>query len=171
MPTAICPLPSGDGRFDARPMAPEEGEAATLAPWDYTGIYRKDRHQAIGGFDASISESWWQKLDYGMRAWFWGEEIRLHPALRMRYLEDPPAEDASPGPGYRRFYLKNLAVRRLGDSAKLSGKAWRSYLRTSGDSPAGARRERKEIREWVYRNRFRFVKDALDLAETWDWGD
>ena len=83
LPTVLSPLPGAGGTFEVQPSSAGAGEAATLAPWDYAGIYRKDKHLAIGGFDPRISESWWQKLDYGMRAWLWGEEIRVHPALKV----------------------------------------------------------------------------------------
>ena len=169
LPTVLGPLPGPGGTFDVQPSAAGSGEPATLAPWDYAGLYRKDKHLALGGFDHKIEESWWQKLDYGMRAWLWGEEIRVHSALRIGYLDEPPAEDASFGPGYRRFFLKNVAVRRPGDAGSLPRSRWRSYRRSSGESSGATREVWREIRAWVHENRYRFARDAAYLTETWEW--
>ena len=171
LPTLLGPLPGPGGAFDVRPCAAGSGESATLAPWDYAGIYRKDKHLALGGFDPRIEESWWQKLDYGMRAWLWGEEIRVHPSLKVGYLDEPPSEDASPGPGYRRFFLRNLAVKRTGDTGSLPRSRWRSYKRSSGDASGSSRVDWKDVRAWVHANRYRFMKDAAYLIETWEWDD
>ena len=170
LPTALGPLPGRGGAFDVQPTAAADGEVPTLVPWDYTGIYRKDKHLALGGFDPLIIEPWWQKLDYGMRAWLWGEEIRTHSALRVGYLKEMLPEDSTPGPGYPRFFLKNLAVRRRGDTGRLPRSRWWSYLRSSGDSAVATRELWLEIRAWVNANRFRFVRDATELTELWDWG-
>ena len=171
LPTAMAPMPGRGGSFDLQPTAAADGEAPTLVPWDYAGIYRKDKHLAIGGFDTRISDPWWQKLDYGMRAWLWGEEIRTHSALRVGYLDERPPEDSTPGPGYRRFFLKNLAVRRRGDIGRLPRSRWWLYLRSSGESAGATREIWKEIRIWVNTNRYRFVKDAAELTELWDWSE
>ena len=169
LPTLLGPLPGPGGSFDVRPYSAVSGESATLAPWDFAGIYRKDKHLALGGFDHRITESWWQKIDYGMRAWLWGEELRVHPSLKVGYIEEPPSEDASVGPGYRRFFFRNLAVRRLGDAGILPRSSWRSYRRSSGESAASAKQDWKDARFWVHENRYRFKRDAASLAETWEW--
>ncbi len=170
LPTAIGPVPGRNGSFETQPSAAGGREAPTLCVWDYSGIYRREKHLAIGGFDADILEPWWQKLEYGLRAWLWGEELRTHPALRVSYLDEPPSEDSSPGPGYRRFFLKTLAVKRRGDFARLPRSRWAAYRRSSGESASATRESFREIRRWVEANRFRFMIDAAQLTELWDWG-
>jgi hypothetical protein len=169
LPSAMAPVLSKDGRFDVHPMRPEGAEAPTVMPWDYAGIYNKERHFAIGGFDSAIPEPWWQKLEYGMRAWLWGEEIRTHSALKMGYMEEIPPEDTSVGSGYRRFFLKTLAVKRRGDSTRLPLSRWWLYLRTSGENSRAAKDSWKDVRHWVRSNRYRFTLDAAGLIELWDW--
>jgi len=171
IPTAVSPLPGKDGTFDVQPVAVADGEVPTLMPWDYTGIYRRDRHFGIGGFDSLIEEPWWQKLDYGMRAWLWGEEIRSHSALRMGYLGEKLPEDSTPGPGYRRFFLKNIAVKRRADTGRLTRRGWWLYLQSSGESASATRQSWKDIRNWVYTNRYRFLHDAAEITELWEWSD
>lgn len=171
LPTAIGPVAPGRGGFDTQPRQPGDGETSTLLPWDYCGIYHKEKHRAIGGFDETIREPWWQKLDYGMRAWLWGEEIRVNSSLKISYLGHIPAEDISPGEGYRRFFLRNLAVKRRGDMAVLPASRWWSYRRYSGESSRSSRDDWKEIREWVRKHRYRFTRDASELIELWDWSE
>ena len=171
LPTAVGPMRLRGGLLEPQPAMPGRGETATLIPWDYTGIYRVETHQRTGGFDPLITEPWWQKLEYGMRCWLWGEEIIIHPALRVDYLEPPIPEEASHGPGSRRFFLKTLAPRRRGDIARLSRLQWWAYLRRSGDHAGAAGEDWREIRRWVKDNRCRFRRDAAALAELWDWGE
>ena len=54
LPTAIGPMPGRRGDFDVQPAAIPDGEAPTLIPWDYTGIYNKEKHLGTGGFDPRI---------------------------------------------------------------------------------------------------------------------
>jgi len=171
IPTAVSPLPGKGGVFDVQPTAVADGEVATLMPWDYTGIYRRDKHFGIGGFDPQITESWWQLLDYGMRAWLWGEEIRTHSALRMGYMDEMLPQNSTPGPGYRRFFLKNLAVKRRGDTGRLTRSGWWTYLHSSGESASATRKTWKEIQSWVNINHYRFLHDAEEITELWEWGE
>jgi len=171
IPTSIGPV-AGAGRiFDTQPRFPEKNGTPSLIPWDYTGIYNRTRHQNIGGFDPQIGGSWWQKLDYGMRAWLWGEEIRTQLSLKISYLDELPMEDLSPGIGYLRFYLKNLAVRKDGDFASLPVRLIWLLLFSGGLSLRAVRRQVRELRHWVRVNRYRFKKDAAELTELWDWSD
>lgn len=170
-PSVIAALPNSKGAFETHIRLPGREETATLAPWNYCAVYKKDSHEKIGGFDPQIREPWWQLLEYGMRSWLWGEEIHTHPALKVNCLGEIPPQDTSPGPGYRRFFLKTLAVRRRRDSGILSRRRWWSYLRHSGDNSRQAVEDWKEIRHWVQKNRFNFVKDAAQLIELWDWGE
>lgn len=171
IPTSIGPIAGAKRIFDTQPRLPEKNGTPSLIPWDYTGIYSKTRHQNIGGFDPQIEESWWQKLDYGMRAWLWGEEIRTHLSLRISYLDELHMEDLSPGIGYLRFYLKNLAVRKDGDSVSLPVRLIWPLLFSAGLSLRAVRRQIRELKHWMRLNRYRFKKDAVELTELWDWSD
>ncbi len=169
IPTSIGPIAGARRVFDTQPRFPEKNGTPSLIPWDYTGIYSKTKHQSIGGFDPHIEESWWQKMDYGMRAWLWGEEIRTHLSLKISYLDELPIEDLSPGIGYSRFYLKNLAIRKDGDSVSLPVRLIWSLLFSAGLSLRAVRRQIRELQLWVQINQYRFKKDAAELTELWDW--
>ncbi len=169
LPSVLRPVVLESGAFETVPDLPSAHTMPTLIPWDFCGIYRRAAHLALGGFDEAILEPWWQMLDYGTRSWLWGEEIRVCGALKLKYLGHAPVADGTPGPGYRRFFLKNLGMELRGDKASLPASCWRNYLRSSGDSAASSREEWKEIRLWVEKHRLRFVKDIQALSALWDW--
>jgi len=171
IPTSIGPVAGNKRVFDTQPRIPEKNGTPCLIPWDYTGIYSRTRHQSIGGFDSQIEEEWWQKLDYGMRAWLWGEEIRTYLSLKISYLDELHMEDLSPGIGYLRFYLKNLAVRRNKDFASLPFYLIWPLLFSAGLRMRTVHRQVCELRNWVQVNRYRFKKDAAELTELWNWSD
>jgi len=169
LPTIIGPVSRRRDVFDIQPTIAGSSDAPTLIPWDYTGIYRKDRHLSLGGFDVLISEPWWQLMEYGMRSWLWGEEIRMNSVLRLSYQHEIPPIDRSIGSGYRRFYFKTLAIRHRKDTGRLSPSVWFRYLRSSGETVSATRKTWREIRTWVKTHRFRFLRDAADLTALWEW--
>ncbi|MCG8451759.1 MAG: hypothetical protein MI717_01100 [Spirochaetales bacterium] len=171
LPSVIGPVPGSKGQFDFQPVLPESRELPTLVPWDYAGIYKKDLHMAVGGFDARIEESWWQVMEYGMRCWLFGDGPVTHPSLRVGYLDYSPSLDASTGAGYRRFFLKTLAIRFRGGMARLPRARWWAYMKFSGESATSSRETWKEIRHWVQQNQYRFRRDAASLTRQWDWGN
>ncbi len=167
--TTVGPMPTGRTRFQVLPTAPGKRETPTLFPWDYFGMYNLEKHRKLGGFDHSIKESWWQLLEYGMRAWLWGEKLSTHPELKIGLLVDLPSVNTSPGMGYRRFYLKILAVHRRNGGGRLSRLQWWSYLIRSGDKDHSASSDWKEIHHWVRENSHRYKLDAIELSEHWIW--
>ncbi len=167
--TVLVPLLMDKGQFETSITLPGKGNTATLAPWDFCGIYNKKLHQNLGGFDPSIKEPWWQKLDYGVRAWLWGEELQVHNALKMEYIGIVSAEDTSPGDGYRRFFLKNLGVQLRGNAVSLPWGTKCRYTRSSGDNSDALRKDWKELKQWVLANRYRFTRDVKALAALWEW--
>lgn len=171
IPTSIGPIVGTKRIFDTQPRIPKKNGTPSLLPWDYTGIYNKMRHQSIGGFDSQIEESWWQKLDYGMRAWLWGEEIRTYLSLKVSYLDELHMEDLSSGIGYLRFYLKNIAVRRDRGYADLPFRLVLSLLFSAGLSIWDVGDQIRKLRHWMKVNRYRFKRDAAELTELWDWSD
>ena len=181
----LCLAPSlQNGRFETLPtlvapaffrgsvktisFAPAREGAPSLYPFDYVGIYDRDRFVRLGGFDPTIVSPYWQLLDFGFRCQLWGESIRSTTAFRLRYEGDLPAEDATIDEGYKLFYLKNLAPTFRGDQAHLPIRRFFSYLSRSGAGPVDAWKEYAEARRWVYVNRYRFVCDARRVTELWE---
>ena len=149
------------------PMTAIETGTAALYPFDYAGIYNKKLFQLAGGFDAEINSSYWQKMDFGFRSWLWGERIELNSSLRLYYTCDFQQDDQTIDKGYRRFYLRNLAVRIRENMAYLPKSGIFSYIFRSGEGPVVAMTEYKETASWVEQNSTRFIQSGRILVENW----
>jgi hypothetical protein len=156
------------GSVKTVPFAPIREGAPSLYPFDYVGLYDRDRFIKLGGFDPTIRGAYWQLMDFGFRAQLWGEAVRSTLTLRLRYDGDLPTEDATVDEGYKVFYLKNLAPLFRGDSAHLPYSRFPSYLARAGVGPAEAWKEYAEARRWVHVNRYRFICDARRVTELWE---
>lgn len=150
------------------PMVPSSELMPSLFPFDYCGVYNRERFLLSGGFDTRISNPFWQKLDFGFRAYLWGEEILCSTALRIRYLSEHTSEDTTPDSCYGRFYLKNLALRFDGNIGVLPASRFFSYSRKRGVGIFEMLREFREASAWVKSNRYRFVRDARSVTELWE---
>lgn len=150
------------------PLPPSQDGARSLYPYDYCGIYSRERFILTGGFDGCIENPYWQKLDFGFRSWLWGEEIRLSQALRVGYIETPSPDDSTADDFYKWFWLKNLAPVFRSDHADIPARRFWAYWRRRGGSPASALQEFRAALDWVNLNRFRFKQDAASLVELWE---
>lgn len=149
------------------PMTAIETGTAALYPFDFAGIYNKKLFQLTGGYDPEISSGYWQKMDFGFRSWLWGEQILLNASFRIFYTCDFQHEDATIDQDYRRFYLRNLAVRVRDNLAYLPKSGIFSYIFRSGEGPMVAFSEYKETAAWIDSNRTRFVQCGRTLVENW----
>lgn len=145
-----------------------EGEfLSSLFPYDYAGIYHRQKFLQSAGYDFRISNPYWQKLDFGLRAYMWGEKILQLKGLRVQYLSDMSSEDRSLDDGYKIFFLKNLIPVFSGDSAVLPRSAFLSFWPRSGQTLFSAWRDFERVREWVREHRYRFKFDARGVTELW----
>lgn len=146
---------------------PRRNGVFSLFPFDYCAIYNRDKFLFCGGFDHSILNQYWQKMDFGFRSNMWGERIVCSTSLQVTYTADFITDDTSIDRYYRIFYLKNLAVRFNGDSGYLPGSKFLQYLLRSGEGFFKAKSNFSEAKKWVELNRFRFVLDSRSLTELW----
>lgn len=138
-----------------------------LMPFDYIGLYDRKKFIDAGGFDYTIRQPYWQNLDLSFRAWLRGEKIILSTALCLNYAEDFPALDTTPSQDSNRFYLKNLVPRFYDDHGSIPRSSFFSFLRSSSCGFFEARRQFKEARRWVDKNKYSFKRDVIDLVENW----
>jgi len=150
------------------PLAPQSDSMKTLFPFDYCGIYNRERFFQCGGFDSRIKSPYWQKMDFGFRAQLWGEKILASLSLKVSYLGDIPVEDTTPDEYYPLFYLKNLAVKLRGEAAILPAHQFFQYLFTSGGNVFSSLNKFREVRSWVRANSPRFRYDARRIIEQWE---
>jgi len=167
-PSVVAPaFERGGGLRLVHLEADEDGEPC-LFPLEYSGFYSRTRFLLSGGYDPTIANPLWQKADFGFRAHLWGERIRRSGSERVIHLSDAgEEEDASADASYRRFFLKNLAVRKRGDEGALRWGAFAPWAIRSRAGLKGAFREFKEAREWVALNRYRFLSDAQAVVDLW----
>ncbi|MBI9102137.1 MAG: hypothetical protein JEY99_06965 [Spirochaetales bacterium] len=149
-------------------LSPSRDGRLTLFPYDFAGIYNRAKFTQAGGYDPEIKTPYWQKMDFGFRAFMWGEKIKCETTLRGKYLGDPPVEDTSPDDFYHRFYLKNLTVRYNGDAGYIpNGRFW-SYFFKSGKGYLKARKLFRENQEIVKLHQFRYKYDATSITDLWE---
>lgn len=157
-------------RFAPKFRPPREDGEKCLFPFDYCGVYSRDRFSQLGGFDAAIANPYWQKLDFGLRCWLWGEKIVGTTRLSVVYNSSPPADDTTPDEGYKAFYLKNMAVRIRNEMGVLPWWRLGELMIRTDKGPLFAVKEFSAARAWVRTHRFRFRRQPRDLVERWETG-
>ncbi len=167
VPNQMVPGLSGN-RFSTEQFSCIKNKTATIYPYDFMGIYSRNKCMQLGGFDYTIQNPYWQNLDFGFRAHLWGEAIRIFTSFRIHYEGETPPENISTDASYRQFYLKNLAPELTGGSAVIPFKLFWRYLRNSGLNPLHAWQHFSEARRWVELNKDRFTTTARALIEHWE---
>jgi hypothetical protein len=171
------PVPSllGPAFFRKRlrvvPLGRATEDSPSIMPYDFVGLYARKLFLGLGGFDPAIPNPYWQKLDFGLRAYMWGSGIRATTAVRLDQTSQPPAEDATPDEGYRRFYLKNLLVQHAGDHGTLPWSRFPGFFLRTGGGLLNSYHLFAEIKKWVEQNRFRFRYDARSITDLWGMVD
>jgi hypothetical protein len=156
------------GMIKSLPDAPVKENQSTLFPYDWLGLYDKERFLRLGGFDREIIHPHWQLMDFGFRSYLWDEEIRSTQIIRLVYDGKTDPQDNTAEDSYRLFYLKNLAPEWRSDHAYLPWRCFPGYLAKSGWDLPGAWTEFSHERKWVIKNRNRFRRDARSLTELWE---
>lgn len=139
----------------------------TLYPFDYVALYNREKFIQLGGFDWTIRSPYWQNLDLALRSWLWGEETRLTSLLQFNYIEEPPIEDHSSNIDYLRYYLKNELPKIKMEQGYIKKSSFIIFLNHSSCGFLEARRQFKEAKSWVEKNKFRFKMDLQTFVENW----
>ena len=151
----VCLEPRGDGDL-------------SLYPFDGIGIYDRHRFINLGGYDAALKQTHWQLMDFGFRAFLWGEEIALNTHFKLSYDGELPQENYTVENCYRWFYLKNLAPVFRHDHAHLPLYRFPGFMNKCGIDPVPAWEDFKETRKWVSTNKYRWKCGAGDVIKRWD---
>lgn len=139
----------------------------TLYPFDYIAIYNREKFIQLGGFDWTIKSPYWQNLDLALRSWLWGEETRLTSLLQFTYISEPPIEDRSWNLDYLRYYLKNELPKIKMEQGYIKKSSFIIFLNRSSCGFLEARRQFKEAKNWVFKNKFRYKMDLQTFVENW----
>ena len=165
--TVIAPV-MRQKKIQTRRLDPLSEGLPSLYPFDGVGIYDRERFIKLGGFDGTIKNPFWQLMDFGFRAYLWGEEISLNQALKFCYEAAVPTEDISAGDDYSRFYLKNIAPVFRNDSAYLPVRRFPGFLLKANNGIFGAWDDFSESRRWVTTNSFRWRCNPKTIASYWN---
>jgi hypothetical protein len=161
-------------KFLIEPFAPDKEDDPSLYPYDAVGIYDRQSFIDLGGFDTAIKSEHWQLLDFGFRAWLWGEEIRCTQLVRLRYDGFTKIEDTTHNESYWNFYLKNISpVLRFNTEseelyAQLPLKNYWNFFRQTGGGPLNAAHYFFNARRWVEDHRGNWKTSAQALIQEWD---
>ncbi|MDR0382659.1 MAG: hypothetical protein LBH50_01590 [Spirochaetaceae bacterium] len=171
LPNAYLPVVNGR-KFETAPFPPVKEGEPTLYPFDASGVYDRARFIDMGGFDPKLDSPYWQLLDFGLRAWLWGEEIRCTQQIRFRLDGAIHAENSTAGESYLRFFLKNLAPvihaeNGQAERARLPLRRFFPYMFSSACPPLKSARDFSEARKWVAANSRRFVNDIAAVTAFW----
>jgi hypothetical protein len=154
--------------FRTVPMLPGAEGAPSLYAYADTGVFSRERFELLGGYDPLITNPYWQRLDFGMRAYLWDDQIRVLPSFRVQTSKPLPPNDTTPDASYARFHLKNLAIRFVRDQGRLPIRQLFPFVLRSGLGISEALRQFREARRWVQKNRYRFAQDARRVTELWE---
>jgi hypothetical protein len=139
-----------------------------LFPLAGIGVYNRELFIRLGGFDNSIQDEYWQLMDFGLRAYTWGERIRSIGTVKITRTAAPPAAPIIIGESYRRFYLKNLSPVYRADTAHLPLRRFPFFLVKSGVPLPDAWDEFAQARTWVRQNAYRWKCDVRTLLKNGD---
>jgi hypothetical protein len=167
LPTIIAPM-TQKNKMRTVTMEPHTEGHLSLYPFGGVGIYDRQRFIQMGGFDAALTNTHWQFMDFGFRACLWGEKIALSLQLKLSCDSEQPADDYTAEKSYRRFYLKNLAPVLRGDRANLPFSRFPGFLFKSGEDIFSAWGEFTECRTWVKDHTFRWRRNAETVTGLWD---
>lgn len=140
----------------------------TIFPFDFVGIYNRQKFIRLGGFDYTITSSYWQIMDFFLRGWLWGEKTLLTTYLRLYYEGIISVEDTTIDESYLRFFLKNVAPTIKTDYAYIPINKFFGYASRRGGSLIECINEFTDARKWVEKNKYRFKMTVQDFVQTWD---
>ena len=167
VPNQIVPSLNGNS-FSTEQLPCIKNKTATIYPYDFMGIYSRNKCMQLGGFDYTIRNPYWQNLDLGFRAHLWGESVRIFTSFRLQYEGEQTPENISADASYRQFYLKNLAPELTEGEASIPFKLFFTYLRHSGLNPLHAWQHFSAAQRWTALNKLHFKTTARALIEHWE---
>ena len=155
------------GHFSTEAIPIIQNNTRSIYAFDFAGIYNCKKFIDFGGFDYTITNPYWQNLDFGFRTFLWGEEIVINTHFKVKYLSMLPVEDTSHDDSYTRFYIKNLRPTVANGKAYMKFDVFFSYMKGMGFNPFMAYNYFKVGYDWVKKNQKRFTVPPYDLISNW----
>ena len=155
------------GHFSTEAIPVIQNNTRSIYSFDFTGIYNCKKFIDFAGFDYTLTNPYWQNLDFGFRTFLWGEEIVINTHFKVKYLSMLPVEDTSHDDSYTRFYIKNLRPTVANGKAYMKFDVFFSYMKGMGFNPFMAYNYFKVGYDWVKKNQKRFTVPPYDLISNW----
>ena len=140
----------------------------TLVTMDYCGLYSKEKFIQLGGFDKRIKNEYFQRLDFGLRAIYFGESVYIYRKLRIQYTVLNFPEDLTKNRSFLIFLLKNHVPIFIGNGIKFSFLRFFKICLRYGINPLKFSREFREIKNETIKNSLRFKGDLKSAVELWE---
>ena len=156
-----------NGHFSTEAIPIIQNNTRSIYPFDFTGIYNCKKFIDFGGFDYTLTNSYWQNLDFGFRTFLWGEEIVINTHFKVKYLSTLPIEDTSHDASYTRFYIKNLRPTVSNGKAYMKYDVFFSYMKSMNFNKFIAYNYFKVGADWVKKNQKRFIVPPYELISNW----
>lgn len=166
LPVNIVPE-ANRNRFCLSPNLVIGDEIPTVTFYNFMGLFNREKFILLGGYDYTITNPYWQCVDFGIRAWLWGEKIKVSTKMSLQYVVENEIPDSTPDLSYLRFYLKNLLPKFKIDHGEIS---WFSFIKFFVRSRCGifeALKQFDDAKKWVDKTKFRFKFDIQYLIENW----
>lgn len=139
----------------------------TVFPFDYIGLFNREKFINLGGFDYSINSEYWQLADLSLRAWLWGEQIKITTKFFISYKDDYPILDITKDLSYLRFYLKNVLPKFKNNAGYISNFSFFSFFNHSSCGFFESLNQFKDAKKWVKANQYKFIQDLQNFIENW----
>ncbi|WP_445436107.1 hypothetical protein [Candidatus Borreliella tachyglossi] len=146
----------------------EKDYEKTLVTMDYCGLYSKEKFVQLGGFDRRIKNEYFQRLDFGFRAIYFGESVCIYRKLRIQYTALNFPEDLTKNRSFVIFLLKNYVPIFIGNGIKFSFLRFLKICLRYSLNPFKFSREFREIKHEVAKNSLRFKGDLKSAIELWE---
>ena len=166
MPVLTSPAAESSKFQVLRKSSVSDGEP-TLYPFDFVGLFNRQRFMTLGGYDYTIEAPYWQNLDLAVRSWLWGEKTTVSTAFQLCYEDSLPVEDHTANLSELRFYLKNLVPVYKYDHGVIPSSAFVRYMVHSASGFVEALKNFKDAQMWTEKNKYRFKMDIVTLMQNW----
>lgn len=152
-------------RIDNRP--PRSSAVPTLYLFEHVGLYRRSALLAPNGYDSELTSPYWQRLDFGIRNFMWGNQLLVEPAFRASYTTMPEEENRTADANYARFYARNVAPRVRANGVAIPWYKPLGFALRSRAPIGVVAREFRAAGAWVQQNQSNYTRAASEVVETW----
>ncbi len=168
IPSIFLPSIDEQQKFKVILVNSEKDYEKTLITMDYCGLYSKEKFLQLGGFDGRIQNEYFQRIDFGLRAIYFGEHVYIYRKLRIQYTALNSPENLTKNKSFLIFLLKNYVPIFVGNGVVFSFLRFCKICLKYKINPFLFQKEFKEIKSEIAKNSLRFKGDLKSAIELWE---